>query len=416
MKVLYDSRVLVSAFLEGAAINKTGIFRFVENLALGLEKKEEVALNLFTALNASESTLWQNKILELAHLKQIPHFNLYHPLHGQIEALSKKLERSASVKKFFLKSYRESLRLILNYSKKQVTKLNEFDLFFSPYHPAPRLVREKKQLMCINTIHDLIPLKFPHFFKEDKRSFFDRMLKKIKPWQYFFALSESTKADICHYYGISPSRIFVVHSAPTPGLFYPVKEKSKIDSIRAKYKINGPYFLSLATLEPRKNIPFLVDAFLSLIEERPDIELTLVLTGAKGWGSNALLDKIKMHPKRIVFTGFVEDQDLAALYSGAMAFVYPSLYEGFGLPPLEAMSCGVPTLVSDSSSLPEVVGSAGLYADPNHKDDFCEQMRRLYDDGPLREELREKALIQAKKFTWDQNAQVAFQAFKKILS
>lgn len=415
MKILYDSSVLVSAFLKEAAIHRTGIFRYVENLVLGLEKKEDVSLKLYSSLDEQERTLWQNKVLDLAHLNQISLLNVYHPLKDQIQALSTKVDKSASWQKFFLKGYREGLRVILNNSRLEEHKLKEFDLFYSPYHPLPKIVKEKKQFLSFTTIHDLIPLKYPHFFKVNKKSFFDRILKRAKPWHYFFALSESTKADICHYYGIPASRIFVVNSAPTPGLFYPIKDQSQIDPIKLKYKIKGPYLLSLATLEPRKNIPFLVDSFIQLIEERPDLELSLVLAGAKGWGFDSLLEKIKKYPERIHFTGFVEDQDLAALYNGAMAFVYPSLYEGFGLPPLEAMNCGTPVIVSDRSSLPEVVGNAGLYVDPTHKEDLCVQILKLYEDESLRDELSKKSLIQAKKFSWERNTQKAYAAFKSIL-
>ena len=416
MKILYDSSVLISAFLKEAAIHKTGIYRYVENLALGLQKKQDVDLSFYSSLGSQENVLWQKKLLDLAHLKHIPRINVSHPLKEQIHALSGKLDKVSFWQKVFLKGYRESLRLILNRSKQEEEKFNHFDLFYSPYHPAPKSLREKKNLITFTTVHDLIPLKFPKFFKVNKKGFFDRILKDTKPWQYFFALSKSTKADICHYYSIPPERIFIVNSAPPSNLFYPVKDKELLSSVRAKYQIKGPYILSLATHEPRKNIPHLVDSFIKLIEEKPHVELSLVLAGAKGWGGEGMIEKIKKYPGRIILTGFVQDVDLAPLYSGALAFVYPSLYEGFGLPPLEAMSCKTPVIVSDCSSLPEVVGQAGLYIDPKNQDDLCSRILELYEDAELRESLSEKSLVQAKKFSWEKNTESAYNAFKTILS
>lgn len=415
MKILYDSSVLISAFLKEASIHRTGIFRYVESLALQLQKKSDVSVSFYSSLNTEQNALWQSKVLELAHLKNIPLINVHHPLKEHIHRLSDQLQEVTAWRRVLIKGYRESLRMILNNSKFEDEKFEDFDLFYSPYHPLPKFVKDKKRLITFNTIHDLIPIKYPKFFKDSKKSFFDRILKKPKPWQYFFALSESTKADMCHYYSISPERIFIVNSAPPTDLFYPIKDSTLIETVKSKYKIKGPYLLSLATLEPRKNIPFLVDSFIKLIEEKPDLELKLVLSGAKGWGFEALLEKIKKHSDRILLTGFVEDQDLAALYNGAMAFVYPSLYEGFGLPPLEAMSCGIPVIVSDTSSLPEVVGQAGLYIDPTHSDDLCQRILQIYESESLRCELSQKSLIQAKKFSWEKNAQRAYNAFQSIL-
>ncbi|MCH9633629.1 MAG: D-inositol-3-phosphate glycosyltransferase [Chlamydiae bacterium] len=414
MKILYDSSVLISALLKESAIHKTGIFRYVENLALGLQKKQGISLNFYSSLNSEQHKLWQQTLLNLAHLKKIPTVNIYHPFKAKLQTVSDQLSNTSSWKKVFLKGYRESLRLLLNRSQFEQQQFDDFDLFYSPYHPVPKPIRDKKNLISFTTIHDLIPIKFPKFFKVNKRDFFDRILKNPKPWNYYFALSESTKADMCHYYSIPPEKIFIVHSAPSSNLFFPVNDALILKSVQEKYHIKAPYLLSLATFEPRKNIYFLVESFIKLIEEQPHLELTLVLAGTKGWGFESLLDKIKKYPKRIKLTGFVADEDLAALYSGAMAFVYPSLYEGFGLPPLEAMNCGTPVIVSDRSSLPEVVGNAGLYIDPTSRDDLCERVLKIYGDSELRTELSEKSLIQAKKFSWENNTQAAHSAFQSI--
>ena len=415
VKVLYDSSVLISAFLKEKQIHKTGIFRYVENLATHLNQYPDIDLNFYSSLDSIESQLWKNKLLQLSHLKNIPLVNVSHPLKDKMLKISTKLKASKGLKSIFLKSYREGLRAYLNKSHFEDHLLKPYDLFYSPYHPAPKALREQKQLKCITTIHDLIPLKYPKFFKVDKKPFFDRILKNPKPWHYFFALSESTKADMCHYYSIDPSKIFIVHSAPTEGLFYPHQDFQKATEILSKYKISGRYFLSLATLEPRKNITMLVDAFIQLVSQNPKMDVKLVLCGVKGWGFEALLKKVEKHKDRIIITGFVEDCDLAAIYSNALAFVCPSLYEGFGLPPLEAMSCGSPVIVSDRSSLPEVVGSAGLYVDPTNIDDICHRLNQVYEDEALVKILKNRSLAQAKKFNWENNALKAHKAIKQII-
>lgn len=416
MKILYDSHVLISAFLKEKALDKTGVFRFAREMALYLSKDERCRVHLFSSLDETNRLKWQSFLEKKQEFSLFPLLNLYPPLKPVLDALSLKVEKAPFWKKPWLKGTRECLRLFSMPPEKLRYKTKGFDLFYSPYHPSPKWMADKSSLVTIHTIHDLIPLKYPKFFQVDKKSFFDRMLKHAGPNQYYFALSESTKADICYYYGIHPDRIFIVHSAPEPHLFYPVEDPSLLKRVQTKYHIQKPYLLSLATLEPRKNIPFLVDSFIELIESHPHLEIQLVLAGAKGWGFEGLLRKLEKYKEHILVTGYLPSEDLAPLYSGAYAFIYPSLYEGFGLPPLEAMSCAVPVIVSQRSSLPEVVGSAGLYIDPTSKDDICDRILKLIQNEPLRDTLSQKSLRRAKEFSWEKNAQTAHKAFKKILS
>lgn len=402
------------ALLENVAMHKTGVFRYSENLARALEKLE-VELTFFSSLDKREKILWQKHLLEMKQLKNIPIFNYSHPLKQQMDALTQKMMDSSGMQRFFLKSYRESLRIIMNNYSTMTKDLYQFDLFFSPYHPIPKQIKEKKNMICFTTIHDLIPLKYPKFFKVDKRGFFDSICKKDRPNQFYFAVSESTKADICHYYSINPEKIFIIPPAPSKEIFHPISDKTILENMKQKFNIDAPYILSLATIEPRKNISFLVDAFIKMIKQNPSFTHKLVLCGAKGWGFDRLFEKVKEYQNRIVVTGFVQDQDLAALYSGAEFFVYPSLYEGFGLPPVEAMSCKVPVIVSDRSSLPEVVDDAGLYVDPSNVDDLVEQMTLLVEDENLRRQLSEKGYQQAQSFNWEKSAKSAKQAFESAL-
>ena len=270
-------------------------------------------------------------------------------------------------------------------------------------------------MICFTTIHDLIPLKYPHFFKVDKRGFFDNIFKKAKPNHFFIAASESTKADICHYYSINPSKITVAYGAPQEELFYPIDDKQQLEIVLKKYQINKPYILSVATAEPRKNIMMLIDAYIDVIKQNPSLDLDLVLCGAKGWGMESMQSKIEPYKDRIIVTGFAKDEDLAAIYSGATAFVYPSLYEGFGIPVVEAMSCKTPVIVSDRSSLPEIAQDAALYVDPTNVEDISTQIFKVVNDVELQNQLKERALLQVQKFTWEKSAQTIYEAFEMSL-
>ena len=166
----------------------------------------------------------------------------------------------------------------------------------------------------------------------------------------------------------------------------------------------GSYVLSLCTLEPRKNIEQVLRCFVRLVRENPLPELSLVLAGTKGWDFERIFDEIKGAAEirgRIIVTGYVDDDDLPALYGGATMFVYPSFYEGFGLPPLEAMQCGVPVISSNTSSLPEVVGDAGLMVDPADEAGLCQAMYRLCHEQSLREQLSARAVARARLFSWE---------------
>ena len=171
-------------------------------------------------------------------------------------------------------------------------------------------------------------------------------------------------------------------------------------------------------LYQEKNIAHLVRCFAQVIQEQNIQDLNLVLVGSQGWDYDAILQEISSQytlRSRIIVTGRVADQDLAAIYSGAVAFVYPSLYEGFGLPPLEAMQCGVPVITSNTSSLPEVVGDAGILLDPTDVDALCHSIFKIYNQLSLREKMSAKSLEQAKKFSWERCTEETLDAYRTAL-
>ncbi|MCX6816312.1 MAG: glycosyltransferase family 1 protein [Candidatus Beckwithbacteria bacterium] len=255
------------------------------------------------------------------------------------------------------------------------------------------LPRTKSKL--VTTIHDLTFLKYPKTLPAYLVAVHTRHLQRAKKYaDQIITVSQSTKKDLIDY-GIPATKIKVVYEAASP-IFKPVNPSAA----KRKYSLTKPYFLSVGTLEPRKNIKNLIKAF-ALLPKRYSPEL--VIAGKFGWGEN--------YPNHlgVKFIGFIPDEDLAGLYSGAKAFIYPSLYEGFGLPVLEAMSCGCPVITSNLSSLPEVGGDAALYVNPEDIKAISQAMIVV-----PKLNLREKSLAQAKKFSWQNSARETLKIYQEV--
>ncbi len=270
-------------------------------------------------------------------------------------------------------------------------------------------------------IHDLIPVLYPQYFDDHGgRKFLTETLSNLSPHQWFFANSTATKTDMCNFSPrLDPKRVIVTPLAAAAH-FRPCADAAEIEAVRRRLGIpEGPYFLSVCTLEPRKNLQQVVRCFRRLRHEPQLADTSLILAGRKGWLCNPLLRDLEAATgakERILVTGFVPDADLPALYSGALAFVYPSLYEGFGLPVLEAMQCGSPVITSNNSSMPEVVGSAGLLVDARDADALCQAMLRLRTDATLRLSLKNAGFQQAKQFSWERCAQATVAGYELALA
>ena len=243
----------------------------------------------------------------------------------------------------------------------------------------------------------------------------------ITPESWVLCISHSTRNDLLNYLGnkINPDRAIVTELAAS-GTFYQSANKAYNRKVRQKHAIpDGPYILSLCTLEPRKNIEQVVRAFVALDAQENIRDLHLVLVGTKGWFFDKIFAEISNSAElksRIIITGFVADEDLAAIYSDALFFVYPSFYEGFGLPPLEAMKCGVPVITSNTSSLPEVVGDAGIMVSPGDLDALCQAMLKIYTNPSLQQQMQEKSLERAGRFSWERCGNETVNAYKHSLA
>jgi glycosyltransferase involved in cell wall biosynthesis len=255
------------------------------------------------------------------------------------------------------------------------------------------------------TIYDLIPVTRPDFVTENQTRRFQTLLNRIdveRDW--VICISEFTKMEFCERTGMSRERVVAVPLAAAPG-FRRIADPEVIAATRLRYHIpEGEYLLCLAAPQPRKNLAHLIRSFFRLLDEqhRPDTYLVLAGSREHGWMYDevfAAADSSK-HRSRLIFTGYVAEEDLPVLYSGAVAFVFPSLYEGFGLPVLEAMACGTPVITSNTTSLQEVAGDAALLINPMAPDELCEAMSTILADHSLREELRHRGLMRAAEFSW----------------
>ena len=204
---------------------------------------------------------------------------------------------------------------------------------------------------------------------------------------------------------MNPDAVSIVHPAVDHNIYKP-RSRQETDTIKKKYSINGSYILYAGTLEPRKNILGILNAY-EVLPDSLKNNLHLVLAGGKGWKAEEISSKLHQlisSGEKIIHTGYVPDEDLPPLYSGASLFVYPSFYEGFGMPPLEAMACGVPVITSNNSSLPEVVSDAGIVIDANDTEELTKNIEKILRNPKLAKDLAKKGLEQAKKFTWENSA------------
>lgn len=265
----------------------------------------------------------------------------------------------------------------------------------------------------VATIYDLIPIKFPDFIGEKiSKRFINNVISKA---DMVIAVSNSTKEDILEYFDIPGNKVEVVAPGFDSELYRQIQGKSMIDKIKAKYGIDRKYILFVGEIKPNKNLERLMKAY-SILPNYLKSDCLLVICGKKGWffeGVFRAVKELKLEEK-VIFTGYIPDEDLPFLMNGAEVFVCPSLYEGFGLPPLEAMACGTPVISSKVSSLPEVIGDAGILINPNDVEGLSNAILRILSSNELRAQLSEKGLKQANKFSWEKTASQTVEIYNKV--
>lgn len=280
------------------------------------------------------------------------------------------------------------------------------DILISPFGVAPSTWLADDRVLQAHIVYDLIAIHRPDYFSREAAEEVRNIMSSLDEHTVVFAISEYTKKELLHHRpDLRPEQVTVIPLSAGPW-FKPCDDAAERARMRAKYTIppDVPYVLSLATLEIRKNLDQVVRAYVAFMEQHPGSDLHLVLAGMSGWKLEKLEGALAAAGPwrgRIVLTGFVDDADLSALYSDALCFVYLSRYEGFGLPPLEAMACGTPVICANNSSLPEVVADAGLSFDADDVPGVARAIEQLVGSTELRADLSRKGLRRAALFSWD---------------
>jgi glycosyltransferase involved in cell wall biosynthesis len=289
------------------------------------------------------------------------------------------------------------------------------DLFHAPHYVLPPLT----PCRSVVTIHDCIHLRFPQYLPSKVGYAYARaqMWMATHKAARVMTVSEASKRDILRYFRVPESRIDVIYNA-IDERFWLEPDADEIARVRERYRLTGPFVLYAGNIKPHKNLERLIEAFTLMRQHSPglkDVQLLIIGDEISKYASlRRAVHRYKLH-KHVRFFGFVSDQTLAALYRLADVFVFPSLYEGFGLPPLEAMASGTPVIASNVSSLPEVVGDAALMIDPYEPGAIADAMRQVLTDSALRADLRSRGLARAREFSWERSIKRVREIYEEVM-
>jgi glycosyltransferase involved in cell wall biosynthesis len=284
------------------------------------------------------------------------------------------------------------------------------------FHATDHLLPMLTEARSVFTLHDTAYLHYPEYYLPRNRIFLRIMVPRfLRRAERVIVVSEHTRGDAIRFYDLDPERIDVIPEGVDTRFTQDVDPRT-MPAVRKKYGLPERFILHVGTIQPRKNLTTLVEAFGAVRRRHPDVGL--VIAGAKGWLFEEFFDHLRRSGLEayVTLTGQVPDQDLPGLYRAAEIFAYPSVYEGFGLPPLEAMACGVPVACSNAASLPEVVGDAGLLLPPRDVGAWVSALDRLLGDPQLRADLSAKGLARARRFSWDTAAERTLEVYRSVMA
>ena len=265
-------------------------------------------------------------------------------------------------------------------------------------------------------IYDMVYKAYPETMQKETRAYMEaEMERSCKCADLIITISEFSKREIIKYMNVDPQKIEVVYCGIDHDLFHNKIENKDVEYVKEKYGLGEKYFLYLGTLEPRKNINVIIKAYAKLKQDKDDLIPKLVLAGKYGWECKNIFDLVKelKLENEVILPGYVDEKDKPAMIRGSICFLFPSLYEGFGIPPLEAMACGTPTIVSNVASLPEVVGDAGIKIRFDDYKAMAEYMKRFDEDVTYREQWSKLGIERAKKFSWESSASSLLEIYNK---
>jgi glycosyltransferase involved in cell wall biosynthesis len=298
----------------------------------------------------------------------------------------------------------------LNFVLPVALKKTRLNLFFQPNYFLPLFIHNK-EIKFIITIHDLIPQLTPQYREFIYRTYLNILLPtSIKKSQFIITVSESTKKDVIKFYDIPAERIFVIYEASDDKFKLRKTTVEKKNELISRYRLPEKFILHIGAVENRKNIFGILNIGDLLKSFRKDIKIVLI--GKPGFGFAQIIKEIKKRDN-VSYFGHIKEEDLPYIYNLAEIFLFPSFYEGFGLPPLEAMQSGIPVLASNISSLPEIIGDGGIMHSPNDYEGFVKDIINLLDDKDFYQTMKQKAMLQAKKFSWKESTKKLVKIFNE---
>ncbi len=365
----------------------TGIGRYTYEVSAQLQKSHHFELNYFYGYYSKKLLKASGKAPKNSLIKN--------------SLIKNSLIKNSLLKNPFIKKLaREVLHLVSRLSP------SSFDLYWQPNFIPNSGVKTKK---IVTSIHDFSFILYRDFHPKERVEYIEKyFFKNVGKSDMIITGSEYTKQEILKRLVFKEDKIQVIYHGINHELFR-VYHDIKLD-----FELPSKYILSVGSIEPRKNLIGLLKAY-NLLDKSLKQEYKLVLVGFKGWENQEIMETIDENKENIYYLGFISDKELAQVYNLATCFVFPSFYEGFGLPPLEAMACGTPVISSNTSSLPEVGGDAVVYCNPHNTDDIKEKIEMLLTNKSVHEELITKGLLQAKKFSWEKSAQEHLNLFDEVL-
>ena len=367
-KVLIDSISLLSPL--------TGIGRYTYEVSKQLKKKNSLEINFFYGYH-SKKLLGSSDKSDIKILKSI-------------------ITKNELVKKL--------ARKVLLLSSKYYTPV--YDVYWQPNFIPNEGIKAKK---IVTTVHDFSFILHKDFHPKERIEFFENnFYKNIYKSDMIITGSEFSKKEILDRLDYDEDKIKVIYHGLNHDLFKVYNE------ISLEFKLPEKFIFSVGSIEPRKNLIGLLKAY-DMIDEKLKKEYKLVLAGFKGWKNNEIMELINKNKDNIIYLGFISDIELAKVYNLSSQFVFPSFYEGFGLPVLEAMACGTPVVCSNKSSIPEVGADAVVYCDPYCVEDIKDKITLVLDNKILQNEMRQKGLDRAKNFSWDKSSDEHIKVFKEVM-
>ena len=388
MKILFDATEL-SYFLDESG-HRAGVFFVALNLFRELKKRKDVELVFFCNFKRYfylKEVI--DKVEEFQGIELLKENSVVNLAFAKLNYLSKSKWINAKLKYGILSLARYYENIFYRQNKKNLKQLDEFDIYFSPFQAPSEEILNSKHLKRFRMIHDIIPILETGKVPKNKRLWCYRIYNTINQNDFYVTNSECTRKDVLNYFDIKEENIKTTLLG-ADNYFKPLKDTKE------------KYIFSLCTLGKRKNLIFAIKNFFKFIEKNKIDDLKLVLAGGVWDKFKKELTKTigNFDQSKIEVLGYVKDEELPNLYSNALMFIYPSLYEGFGLPVLEAMKCGCPVITSNVSSLPEVIGQAGIQINPKNDEELIKAFEKMYYDSFFRVLCIERGLIRAKNFSW----------------